>query len=192
MKKARCWIVLMGLLLISASTSDAQVFFEIKPELDPNRPANRHERLNFAKALRKRIDQMHEAIPNLSPFQEKWLKSAMSAKDSFRALKASESDEYYLQDIKNRLKSILTALTIVIEGKPKGQRYEVLAWLSVADAMMHYDFSSGIGELVNRGLANFGDDRFGMRDVMLITFGSIGRSILWAMIRPYIAEILPE
>ena len=123
-------IIIIFLLLISTSTSDASVFFEIKPKLDRNRPANKHERLNFAKALHKRIDQMYNAIPYLSPSQEKWLKSEISTENPFRVIKAYESDEFYLQNIKVRLKNILAALTMIIDGKYQEQRHEILAWLA--------------------------------------------------------------
>ena len=89
-------------------------------------------------------------------------------------LKAYESDEFHLQDMKVRLKNILAALTIIIDGKYQEQRGEILAWLVVADGMMQFSFSSSIAELVNRRLVNFSsDERFGNRDVMLVTFGAL-------------------
>ena len=185
-------VIIIVFLLISTGTLDASIFFEIKPKLDLNRPANKQERLNFAKALHKRIFQVYDAIPHLSPSQEKWLKNEISAKNQLRALKAFQSDEMYLQDIKERLEYILNSLRMIINGKYKEQRHEILAWLDVAYGMMHVGLFSGIAELVNRNLVNFSDERFGNSDLMLVTFNSIGRSILIAVIGPYIAGQLPE
>ncbi len=201
MKKARYWIVLMGFLLISANTSDAQVFFEIKPELNRNRPANKQLRLSFAKSLRKRFQEMYDAVPNLSPSQEKWLNTEISSKNAYRKLKAMDSDEYYLQNTKRRLKNSLTVLAVIIEGKLQDtqgrrievdQRHKIAAWLSIASELMDYRFLDQIVTLVNRGLANFSDERFGNRDVMLIMVPEIGKSILFAVVGPYILGTLPE
>jgi hypothetical protein len=201
MKKARYWIVLIGLLLISASTSDAQVFFEITPELYRNRPANKQVRLSFAKSLRKKFQEMYDAVPNLSPSQVKWLNTEMSSKNTYRKLKALESDEYYLQNTKRRIKNFLTGLAVIIEGKfqdPQGrrievdQRHKIWAWLGIASELMNYWFLNDIVTLVNRGLVNFSDERFGNRDVMLTMVPPIGQSILDAIVGPYILGTLPE
>jgi hypothetical protein len=185
-------VIVIFLVLISTSISDASVFFEIKPKLDPNRPPNKQERINFARALYKKFYEMNDAIPNLSPSQEKWLKSEELSENPYRKLKAHESDEHYLQDTKERLENILKALGIIINGLHKDQKHEVLYWLGVADGMIDFNLSLGIAELVNRNLVIFSDERFGNSDLMLWVFGKIGRSILSAVIAPYIMGQLPE
>ena len=188
------WKAIFFILLIMPTTTvTASTFFEIKPELDPNRPASKNERLIFARALYEKFETIYKAIPNLSPSQEKWLESETSADDPSRVMRAYQSDEAYLKNTKQMLKSLLDTLVFISQNEEGDRRHEILSWLVVADRMMYFALSSHITEVVNRRLAFFSsDERFGDDSCMIITFDAIGHSIQNSIIAPYIAEILPE
>ncbi|MEE9260794.1 MAG: hypothetical protein V3U40_06775 [Candidatus Scalindua sediminis] len=182
------------LLVIPIGISDASdEFFEIKPKLNIKKPPNKEERLTYARALYKKINQIYDAIPNLSPSQKKWLDSEMSSENVFRRIEVFESDEKYLQDTKSKVETIQLILTAIVDGNYQEQREETFSWLLIASGMVEWDIPWGIAELVNRKLITISSDkRFGEREVIAMTFNRIGRSILNTIVTSYLSKRLPE
>lgn len=186
-------IIFLLLLITPVTAVNASTFFEIKPELDSSRPASKKERLIFAKALYEKLEPIYKAIPNLSPAQEKWLESERLSDDPSRVIRADQSDEAYLQNTKQMLRTLLDTLVFIFRNAEGDRRHEILSWLVVADRMMYFALSSHITEVVSRRLASISpDERFGDDSCMIIAFDVIGHSIQNSIIAPYIAEILPD
>ena len=59
---------------------------------------------------------------------------------------------------------------MIISGMYQDQRHEILLWLGIADGMMHVGLSYDIAGLVNRGLVNFSDERFGNELLLELLF----------------------
>jgi hypothetical protein len=182
------------LLVIPAGITNASgVFFEIKPKLDINKPPNKEERLAFAKSLYEKINQIADAIPNLSPSQKKWLEAEMSSDNTTRIYNAYESDEKYLKDIKITVELLRFQLIQIIDAKYQGQRQEVFYWQIIASGVMDWQLPFNISELVNRKLITISSDkRFGNREVVAMVFNQTGSSILNAIVTNYLLKRLPE
>jgi hypothetical protein len=191
-------LIFLILIFVSISANASDISLYINPALDPDKPADQTTRLNYAKALHKKINDIYDAIPNLSPSQEQWLKSETSTKNPQRLIKATLSDEFYLQNNKLKLKSILTCLTLIIDKKYKNQQQETMGWLVIADSIMDLWLTAGIAEIVDRGLVTIlsipkrSSDDISNWDFISCAFNKEGRSILGAIIGPYLAGTLPK
>lgn len=190
-------VLSIGLNVMTVDTSVAFTAPESTTILRVDKPPKKEERIAFARALRKEIDQIHNLIPNLSPSQEKWLHAQLSSNNTNRKTKAYESDEFVLQTTKSKTGEIKTILEEIIEGNVSGQlmnqRDEVFNWLYVSTGLIDFYIPLGIAKLINKKLIIIPEDgSLGEIGALGLRFNGIGSSILTAIVGSYIVGKLPE
>ncbi|GJQ57381.1 MAG: hypothetical protein D8M57_18740 [Candidatus Scalindua sp. AMX11] len=190
-------IVLSCGLNLMIGTTEALTIPEGTTILKVDPPPKREERIAFAQALLREIDEIHVLIPDLSPDQKKWINKQLSSSNSNRKFKAYESDEFVLQTTKSKLGEIKIILEEIIDGNFLGQAInqenEVFKWLYVSTGLIDFYVPFGVTKLINKKLITVPDDkRFEQIGAIGLRFNGIGSSILTAIVGNFITGKLPE
>ncbi|MDR4503468.1 MAG: hypothetical protein MRK01_01590 [Candidatus Scalindua sp.] len=190
-------VLYFGLNVMTIDISVAFTAPESTTILKVDPAPGKEERIAFAQALRKEIDQLHSIIPDLPPTQKKWLNAQLSSSNTNRKIKAYESDEFVIQTTKSKIGEIKTILEEIIEGNVAGelmnQRDEVFNWLYVSTGLIDFYIPLGVAKLINKKLIVIPDDEnFEDIEALGLRFNGIGSSILAAIVGNHIMGKLPE
>ncbi len=190
-------VLSLGFNMMVIDRAEALTIPESATVLKVDTPPKREERIAFAQALLKEIDQIHSLIPNLSPTQKKWLNAQLSSSNTNRKNRAYKSDEFVLQTTKSKIGEIKIILEEIIDGNFLGQlmnqRNEVYNWLYVSTGLIDFYIPFGIAKLINKKLIVIPEDgSLGEIDALGLRFNGIGGSILTTIVGTYLMGKLPE
>ena len=158
-------------------------------EVTPTKDA----RKRIAAIIRDEIGKVHDAIPDLTPEDEKLLETELSTGSIMRRLAAANSDKNTMREAKLKTSNIVNASKAIAKSLHKNQEDEVAAWTVIAAELSDIALPSYIATLVkNKQIRFSGSARYAQQQHLLTLCNTAGIEILERIVLPHLQNQLPN
>lgn len=99
-------------------------------------PMSKNQRYDCAKNELATANKLLNALPRLSPAENKWLEGEINSGDALRKRRAFNSNEYAIRRITNDTKKFKKLLTLITVNYELGKEEEYYAWAELSHELL--------------------------------------------------------